>query len=129
MSTDLEIARAAKLRPIAEIAAAAGIPADALIPYGRYMGKIDFPFIRAQADKPVGALVLVTGISPTPAGEGKTTTTIGLGDALNRLGTRSMICPREPSLGPCFGIKGGPTGGGRAPVGPITDINPHSTCP
>ncbi len=127
MSTDLEIARAAKLQPIADIAARAGIPADALVPYGRYMGKVDFPFIRAQAGKPDGALVLVTGISPTPAGEGKTTTTIGLGDALNRLGTRSMICLREPSLGPCFGVKGGATGGGRAQVAPMTDINLHFT--
>src|SRR5260370_1079981 len=128
MSTDLEIARAAKLRPIAEIAAAAGIPADALIPYGRYMGKIDFPFIRAQADKPVGALVLVTGISPTPAGEGKTTTTIGLGDALNRLGTRSMICLREPSLRPRFGIKAAAATGRSLPPATSRPTAPWPHC-
>ncbi len=124
MPTDLEIARAATLRPIADIAAVAGIPADALVPYGRHMAKIEFPFIEAQADKSDGALVLVTGISPTPAGEGKTTTTIGLGDALNRLGTRSMICLREPSLGPCFGVKGGATGGGMAQVAPMDRDQP-----
>ena len=96
MSTDLEIARAATLRPIGEIAARAGIPADALEPYGRFKAKIDFDFIRSVQDRPDGALVLVTGISPTPAGEGKTTTTIGLGDALNAVGRRTMICLREP---------------------------------
>jgi formate--tetrahydrofolate ligase len=127
MATDLDIARAATLKPIAEIAARAGIPADALEPYGKYKAKIGLDFIRAQADKPDGALVLVTGINPTPAGEGKTTTTVGLGDALNALGTRSMICLREPSLGPCFGVKGGATGGGYAQVLPMEDINLHFT--
>ena len=127
MATDLEIAQAAVLRPIGEIAAVAGIPADALVPYGRHMAKIDFPFIEAQAARPDGALVLVTGISPTPAGEGKTTTTIGLGDALRRIGTETMICLREPSLGPCFGVKGGATGGGRAQVAPMAGINLHFT--
>ncbi len=127
MPTDLEIARAARLRPIADIAEAAGVPADALEPYGRYKAKIGLDFIEAQADRPDGALVLVTGISPTAAGEGKTTTTIGLGDALNRIGRRTMICLREPSLGPCFGVKGGATGGGRAQVAPMDEINLHFT--
>ncbi|MCA3301045.1 MAG: formate--tetrahydrofolate ligase [Roseomonas sp.] len=127
MATDLDIARAATLKPIADIAARAGIPADALEPYGKYKAKIGLDFICAQADKPDGALVLVTGINPTPAGEGKTTTTVGLGDALNALGTRTMICLREPSLGPCFGVKGGATGGGYAQVLPMEDINLHFT--
>jgi formate--tetrahydrofolate ligase len=127
MATDLDIARAATLKPIAEIAARAGIPVDALEPYGKYKAKIGLDFIRAQADRPDGALVLVTGINPTPAGEGKTTTTVGLGDALNALGTRTMICLREPSLGPCFGVKGGATGGGYAQVLPMEDINLHFT--
>ena len=112
MASDLEIARAAILRPIAEIAARAGIPAEALEPYGRHKAKIGLDFIRAAEARPDGELVLVTGISPTPAGEGKTTTTVGLGDALNRIGTRTMICLREPSLGPSFGMKGGAAGGG-----------------
>lgn len=127
MATDLEIARATRLRPITEIAEAAGIPADALEPYGRFKAKISLDFIRTLQDRPDGALVLVTGISPTAAGEGKTTTTIGLGDALNRLGRRTMICLREPSLGPCFGVKGGATGGGRAQVAPMDEINLHFT--
>jgi formate--tetrahydrofolate ligase len=127
MATDLEIARAARLRPIAEIAAAAGIPAEALEPYGRHKAKIGFDFIRSVADRPEGALVLVTGINPTKAGEGKTTTTIGLGDALNATGAKTMICLREPSLGPCFGQKGGATGGGRAQVAPMEEINLHFT--
>ena len=127
MSTDLEIARAAMLRPIAEIAARAGIPADALVPYGNTKAKIEWDFIRSMDAGPDGALVLVTGISPTPAGEGKTTTTVGLGDALNRVGTRAMVALREPSLGPCFGVKGGATGGGYAQVLPMEDINLHFT--
>ena len=127
MSTDLEIARAATLRPIAEIAARAGIPADALVPYGKTKAKIEWDFIRSMDAKPDGALVLVTGISPTPAGEGKTTTTVGLGDALNRIGTKAMVALREPSLGPCFGVKGGATGGGYAQVLPMEDNNLHFT--
>jgi len=127
MSTDLDIARAATLRPIADIAAAAGIPEAALIPYGRYKAKLDFAFIAAQQARADGALVLVTGISPTAAGEGKTTTTIGLGDALRAAGHNSMICLREPSLGPCFGVKGGATGGGYAQVAPMDEINLHFT--
>ncbi|HQT85307.1 MAG: formate--tetrahydrofolate ligase [Acidiphilium sp. 37-64-53] len=127
MASDLDIARAATLRPIGDIAAAAGIPADALIPYGRYKGKVDFGFIEKLQPRPNGALVLVVGISPTPAGEGKTTTTIGLGDALRAAGKRSMIALREPSLGPCFGQKGGATGGGHAQVAPMDEINLHFT--
>jgi formate--tetrahydrofolate ligase len=125
MSTDIAIARAATLTHIAEIAGVAGIPEAALHPYGRHIAKVDLPFL---AERPVnGKLVLVTAISPTPAGEGKTTTTIGLGDALNRIGRRTMICLREPSLGPCFGQKGGATGGGRAQVLPMEAINLHFT--
>ncbi len=127
MPGDLEIARATRLRPIAEIAARAGIPADALEPYGRFKAKIGFDFIDGLQDRPDGALVLVTGISPTPAGEGKTTTTVGLGDALNRIGKRAMICLREPSLGPSFGMKGGAAGGGHAQVAPMDEINLHFT--
>ena len=124
---DLRIARATPLRPIAEIAARAGIPEDALEPYGRHKAKVGLDFVRASAARPDGALVLVSGISPTPAGEGKTTTTIGLADALNAIGRRTMICLREPSLGPCFGQKGGATGGGRAQVAPMEEINLHFT--
>ena len=127
MRSDIEIADAATLRPIADIAATLDIPADALEPYGRYKAKIGFDFIRSVEDRPDGALVLVTGISPTPAGEGKTTTTVGLGDALRRIGRRAAICLREPSLGPCFGVKGGATGGGLAQVVPMAEINLHFT--
>jgi len=127
VASDLEIARAARLRPIAEIAARAGIPEEALEPYGRTKAKIAFDFIREAEARPDGALVLVTGISPTAAGEGKTTTVVGLGDALNALGRRTMICLREPSMGPCFGQKGGATGGGRAQVVPMEEINLHFT--
>ncbi len=127
MPSDLEIARAARLRPISEVAQAAGIPAEALEPYGRFKAKIGLDFIQAQEGRSDGALGLVTGISPTAAGEGKTTTTIGLGDALNHVGRRTTICLREPSLGPCFGVKGGATGGGRAQVAPMDEINLHFT--
>lgn len=127
MQTDLDIARAIPLKPIADIAAAAGIPEQALSPYGRTIAKLEASFVAAQRDKPRGKLVLVTAINPTPAGEGKTTTTIGLGDALNRIGKRSVIALREPSLGPVFGRKGGATGGGRAQVAPMDRINLHFT--
>jgi len=127
MGHDEAIARAAVLRPIGEIAAKAGIPETALEPYGSTKAKVSLAFAEEVRARPEGALILVTGISPTPAGEGKTTTTIGLGDALNRLGTKTMICLREPSLGPCFGVKGGATGGGRAQVAPMDQINLHFT--
>ncbi|MDZ4778386.1 MAG: formate--tetrahydrofolate ligase [Alphaproteobacteria bacterium] len=127
MPSDIEIARAVRKRPMAEVAAKIGVPADALIPYGFDKAKIAAPFLKSLAGKPDGALVLVTAVNPTPAGEGKTTTTIGLGDALNRIGKRAAICIREPSLGPCFGQKGGATGGGHAQVIPMDDINLHFT--
>src|SRR6516225_8542291 len=127
MKSDLEIARETKLRPIADIAAKLDIPADALEPYGRHKAKIGSAFIDSLESRPDGALVLITGISPTPAGEGKTTTTVGLGDALNRIGSRAVICLREPSLGPSFGMKGGAAGGGYAQVVPMEDINLHFT--
>jgi formate--tetrahydrofolate ligase len=127
MASDLDIARATALRPVAEIAARAGVPEAALEPYGAHKAKVSLDFAAEQRAKPGGKLVLVTGISPTAAGEGKTTTTIGLGDALNARGTRTMICLREPSLGPCFGVKGGATGGGRAQVAPMESINLHFT--
>jgi formate--tetrahydrofolate ligase len=127
MNPDLEIARAARLRPIGEIAARLNIPDEAIEPYGRYKAKIGMTFIKSLESRPDGALVLVTGISPTPAGEGKTTTTVGLGDALNRIGKRAAICLREPSVGPSFGMKGGAAGGGYAQVVPMEQINLHFT--
>jgi len=127
MPTDLEIARRVTLRPIDVIADQLAIPRDALQPYGRHIAKLDSDWTRTLADRPHGKLVLVTAISPTPAGEGKTTTTIGLGDALRRLGRRVCIALREPSLGPCFGQKGGATGGGHAQVAPMERINLHFT--
>ena len=127
MPSDIEIARAARLRLMAEVAARLGVPYEALIPYGRNKAKIDGGFIRSLEDRPEGKLVLVTAVSPTPAGEGKTTTTVGLGDAMNRIGRRTAICLREPSLGPCFGQKGGATGGGYAQVVPMDEINLHFT--
>ena len=126
MLTDIEIAQATKLRPIQEIAAKAGIPADWVEPYGKYKAKIIMPKDARTASKP-GKLILVTAINPTPAGEGKTTTTIGLADALNRLGKKTMVALREPSLGPVFGVKGGAAGGGYAQVVPMEDINLHFT--
>ena len=125
MPTDIEIANAAQLRPIAEIAGAAGIPERAVEPHGRHKAKIDPAELPAA--QAVGKLILVTAINPTPAGEGKTTTSIGLADALNRTGRRTMLALREPSLGPCFGTKGGATGGGHAQVAPMVDINLHFT--
>ena len=127
MNPDLAIARAAKLQPIQEIADKLGIPADAVDPYGRFKAKISLDFIDSLQSRPDGALVLVTGINPTPAGEGKTTTTVGLGDALNRIGKRAVVCLREPSLGPSFGLKGGAAGGGYAQVVPMDQINLHFT--
>ncbi len=127
MASDQEVARSVTLRPIAEIAKQLGVPVDGMQSYGRFKAKIGFDFMKSVADRPDGALVLVTGINPTPAGEGKTTTTVGLADALNRIGRRAMVCLREPSLGPCFGTKGGATGGGRAQVAPMEEINLHFT--
>src|SRR3954454_1157102 len=123
----IEIARAASLRPIEEVAARLGIPPDALHHYGRHIAKLDTGFLRGLGAGTDGKLVLVTAINPTPAGEGKTTTTVGLGDGLNRIGKKTAICLREPSLGPCFGQKGGATGGGRAQVAPMEEINLHFT--
>src|SRR6195256_6889010 len=115
------------MRPIGEIADKLGVPEDAVSPYGRYKAKISLDYIRSLADRPNGKLILVTAITPTPAGEGKTTTTVGLGDALNHIGKNAIICLREPSLGPCFGVKGGAAGGGYAQVLPMEDINLHFT--
>jgi formate--tetrahydrofolate ligase len=127
MKSDLEIARETPLRPIGDIAAKLDIPADALEPYGRHKAKIGMDYVKSLESKSDGALVLVTGISPTPAGEGKTTTTVGLGDALNRIGSRAVICLREPSVGPSFGMKGGAAGGGYSQVVPMDQINLHFT--
>jgi formate--tetrahydrofolate ligase len=126
-ATDIQIAREARLEPIALIGQRLGIPETALLPYGHDKAKIDYAFIASQQDKARGKLILVTAVSPTPAGEGKTTTTIGLGDALNRIGKKAVICLREPSLGPCFGMKGGAAGGGYSQVVPMEDINLHFT--
>ncbi|TVQ54051.1 MAG: formate--tetrahydrofolate ligase [Rhodobacteraceae bacterium] len=125
--SDIDIARAAKKRPIQEIGAKLGVPAESLMPFGHDKAKIAADFIAGLADRPDGKLVLVTAINPTPAGEGKTTTTVGLGDGLNRIGKKAAICLREPSLGPCFGMKGGAAGGGYAQVVPMEDINLHFT--
>ncbi|WFR94235.1 formate--tetrahydrofolate ligase [Rhizobium tumorigenes] len=127
VKSDIEIARAAAKKPIYEIGAALGIPPEQLVPYGHDKAKISAEFIAAQAGKANGKLILVTAINPTPAGEGKTTTTVGLGDGLNRIGKKAIICVREPSLGPCFGTKGGAAGGGYAQVVPMEDINLHFT--
>ncbi len=127
VKSDIEIAQAAEIRPITEIASKLDIPHESLIPYGHDKAKINAEFIRSLANKPDGKLILVTAVSPTPAGEGKTTTTVGLGDALNLIGKKAIMCLREPSLGPCFGMKGGAAGGGYAQVVPMTDINLHFT--
>jgi formate--tetrahydrofolate ligase len=127
MMSDIEIARGATMRPIVDVGAELGIPASALVPYGHSKAKINLDFVDSLRDKPSGKLVLVTAMSPTPAGEGKTTVAIGLTDALNRLGKKSSVCLREPSLGPCFGLKGGAAGGGYAQVVPMEDINLHFT--
>jgi len=127
MLTDIEIAQRATLRPISEIAGRLGIPDDALIPYGRTKAKISLDWLAGLPARKGSKLVLVSAISPTPAGEGKTTTTVGLGDALARIGRRVAVCLREPSLGPVFGMKGGAAGGGYAQVVPMEDINLHFT--
>ena len=125
MLSDIEIAQAAKMKPITEIAAQLGLQGEDVIPYGHYKAKINHKL--AKSDKPDGKLILMTAISPTPAGEGKTTTSVGLADAMNALGKKTMLCLREPSLGPVFGIKGGAAGGGYAQVVPMEDINLHFT--
>jgi formate--tetrahydrofolate ligase len=127
VKSDIEIAREAKMKPIAEVGARIGVPADALLNYGPYKAKVSADYIRSVQGNEDGKLILVTAISPTPAGEGKTTTTVGLGDGLNAIGKRAMSCLREPSLGPCFGVKGGAAGGGHAQVVPMEDINLHFT--
>jgi formate--tetrahydrofolate ligase len=125
--SDIEIARAANAKPIVEVGAKIGIPEAALVNYGPTKAKLSLPFIETLCTKKAGKLVLVTAINPTTAGEGKTTTTVGLGDGLNRIGKRAIVCIREPSLGPCFGMKGGAAGGGYAQVVPMEDINLHFT--
>lgn len=127
MLSDIEIAQKAEMKPITEIGESIGIPAKELENYGHYKAKVSLKFTRELEEKPNGKLILVTAISPTPAGEGKTTTTVGLGQALSQLGKKTMICLREPSLGPCMGIKGGAAGGGYSQVVPMEDINLHFT--
>ena len=125
--SDIEIAREATQKPIAEIGGRLGIPHEALLPYGHTKAKIDLDYIDSLSGREDGKLVLVTAITPTPAGEGKTTTSVGLADGLNRIGKETLVCLREPSLGPCFGVKGGAAGGGYAQVVPMEDINLHFT--
>ena len=126
--SDIEISQNAKMRPIVDVAREKlGIPAEFVQPYGHYKGKISLDYIASLESKPEGKLILVTAITPTPAGEGKTTTTVGLTDGLNHIGKKALCCLREPSLGPCFGVKGGAAGGGYAQVVPMEDINLHFT--
>jgi formate--tetrahydrofolate ligase len=125
--SDIEIAQQAKMLRVTKIAEKLGIPDEHLVPYGHYKAKVSLEYVDSLKDKKEGKLVLVTAISPTPAGEGKTTTTVGLGDALNKIGKKAVICLREPSLGPVFGVKGGAAGGGYAQVVPMEDINLHFT--
>ena len=125
--TDIEIAREAKKKPIMEIGAKLGIPSEHLLPYGHDKAKVSQEFIKSLAGRPDGKLILVTAINPTPAGEGKTTTTVGLGDGLNRIGKKAVVCIREASLGPNFGMKGGAAGGGMAQVVPMEEMNLHFT--
>ncbi len=127
MLSDIDIAQKATMKKIQDIAAKLGIPEEALEPYGRYKAKVSLNYVDSLKDRKSGKLILVTAISPTPAGEGKTTTTVGLGDALNHIGKKAIICLREPSLGPVFGMKGGAAGGGYAQVVPMEDINLHFT--
>jgi formate--tetrahydrofolate ligase len=127
MKSDIDIAQAAKLEKITLIADKLGIPESSLEPYGHYKAKISLDFLDSLDQKEDGKLILVTAISPTPAGEGKTTTSVGLGDALNKIGKKALVTIREPSLGPVFGMKGGAAGGGLAQVIPMEDINLHFT--
>jgi formate--tetrahydrofolate ligase len=125
--SDIEIAREAIMRPIAEVGEQIGIPSDQLLQFGPHKAKLSMDYVKSLQDRPNGKLILTTAVTPTPAGEGKTTTTVGLGDGLNRIGKKAAICLREPSLGPCFGMKGGAAGGGYAQVVPMEDINLHFT--
>jgi len=126
--SNIEIAQRATMRPIGTLAhERLGIPHECLEPYGHYKAKVSLDYVAQLDPRPDGKLVLVTAISPTPAGEGKTTTTVGLGDALNLLGKRAIVCLREPALGPVFGMKGGAAGGGYSQVVPMEDINLHFT--
>ncbi|MEO1878413.1 MAG: formate--tetrahydrofolate ligase, partial [Methylococcales bacterium] len=126
--SDIEIAQQAKMQPIIGLVEEKfGIPAEHMDPYGHYKAKVSLEYIDSLTENKEGKLILVTAISPTPAGEGKTTTTVGLGDAMNRLGKKTIMCLREPSLGPCFGMKGGAAGGGYSQVVPMEDINLHFT--
>ena len=127
MKSDIEIAQSIKMDPIEKISETIGIDKTDIELYGNYKAKINFNILNDKKDTPDGKLILVTAINPTPAGEGKTTTTVGLGDALSKLGKKTMITLREPSLGPVFGIKGGAAGGGYAQVVPMEDINLHFT--
>ena len=127
VKSDIEIAREADMKPIGDVAQKIGVPREALLSYGPYKAKLSAEFINSVQDRKDGALILVTAISPTPAGEGKTTTTVGLADGMARIGKHAMCCLREPSLGPCFGVKGGAAGGGFAQVVPMEDINLHFT--
>ncbi|MBC7322877.1 MAG: formate--tetrahydrofolate ligase, partial [Acetomicrobium sp.] len=127
MLSDIEIAQRSKLKPIREIAQDLGIPERYLLPYGHYKAKVDVNYMKDLKERPDGKLVLVTATTPTPAGEGKTTTTVGLTQALVKLGKKAMLCLREPSLGPCFGVKGGAAGGGYSQVLPMEEINLHFT--
>lgn len=127
MKSDIEIARESQPRPITDIAEQLGIPTQHLVPYGHTKAKLDMGYVESLDDRPDGKLVLVTAMSPTPAGEGKTTVAIGLADAMSRAGAKASVCLREPSLGPCFGLKGGAAGGGYAQVVPMEDINLHFT--
>jgi formate--tetrahydrofolate ligase len=129
VKSDIEIARAANVRPIGEIAAKLDIPTEAISPFGHTKAKVSLEFLESLSERPDGKLILVTAITPTPAGEGKTTTSVGLNDGLNRIGKRSLVCLREPSLGPCFGVKGGAAGGGYAQVVPMeTPSARRTTC-
>ena len=126
--SDIEIAQNTTMKPIITLAKEQyGVDAEHLDPFGHYKAKLSPEYANSLADKQDGKLILVTAISPTPAGEGKTTTTVGLGDALNRIGKKAIMCLREPSLGPCFGVKGGAAGGGYSQVVPMEDINLHFT--
>ncbi len=125
--SDIEIAREAKMKPIMEVGQKLGIPHQDLVPYGHTKAKVSLSYIDGLSSRKDGKLILVTAINPTPAGEGKTTTTVGLGDGLNAIGKKAMVALREPSLGPCFGMKGGAAGGGYAQIVPMEDINLHFT--